>query len=202
MMTQNKKIEIRAATIATTPQDNKMIVTGYAAVLEQPTIICTIGGVNYCEIVDRNAFAGTNMSDVVFRYNHSDNNFLLARTKNNTLTLSVDDKGLLMSADFADIQQGRDLYTLINRKDIDSMSFAFIVAKDSYDPQTHTRRILQFEKIIDVSAVDTPAYDATSINIDDGASISARDYFSARLEMENEVKTKDKKRKRLYLLTF
>jgi HK97 family phage prohead protease len=195
----NKNKEYRSADIAACrefkeqDEEKQLIVEGYAAVIEQPTVICDIDGVKYCEIIDKDAFVGADMSNVPMKYNHSNDFLVLARTRNKTLQLEVDSIGLKVRANLANTTAGQDLYTLIERGDIDKMSFGFTVTKDSYDAITHTRRILQFGKIWDVSAVDTPAYDGTSI--------SARDYFSAQAEMQKRAE-QEEQRKRLYLMTF
>ena len=44
------------------------------------------------------------------------------------------------------------------------MSFCFKVKKERYDQETHTWRVLKIKKLYDVSAVDIPAYDTTSIS--------------------------------------
>jgi hypothetical protein len=201
METINK--EYRSAAIGATeqPEENQLLVSGYAAVIEQPTVICEIDGVQYFEIIDKDAFIGCDMSDVPFKYNHSDDFLVLARTRNKTLSLTVDNKGLFISANLAPVQAGKDLYGLIQRGDIDKMSFGFTVGEENYDSQTRTRRILKIDKLWDVSAVDTPAYDGTSIDIADGAGISVRDYFTAQVEMEKKL-ADEEKRKRLYLMTF
>lgn len=202
--------EYRSASLAAVDQqeENQMLVTGYAAVLEQPTVMCSIDGINYYEVIDKDAFLGADMSDVPFKYNHSNDFLVLARTRNKTLDLAVDTKGLLMKANLAPVQAGKDLYGLIQRGDIDKMSFGFTVDSDSYDAPTHTRRILKISKIWDVSAVDTPAYDGTSIDVDDGSAVSARSYFSAKrdaeklAQKEKEEKQDKEKRDRLYLMTL
>jgi len=200
MNKQNK--EYRSAILAAEEsEENQLIVSGYAAVVEQPTVICEIDGVQYFEIIDKDAFIGCDMSDVPFKYNHSDNFLVLARTRNKTLALTLDNKGLFIQANLAPVQAGNDLYGLIQRGDIDKMSFGFTVAQDSYDAQMRTRRILKIAKVWDVSAVDTPAYDGTSIDIADGSGISARDYFKAQAEMEKCLKDQEQ-RKRLILMTF
>lgn len=207
MMENNNKMqnkEYRSSVLsaaADQAEANQLIVSGYAAVIEQPTVICTIDGIDYYEVIDKDAFLGCDMKNVPFKYNHSDSFLVLARTRNKTLQLSVDNTGLLIKANLAPVQAGKDLYNLIQRGDIDKMSFGFSVEQDSYDSQMRTRRILKISKVWDVSAVDTPAYDGTSIQTDDGGNISARDYFSAQAEMEKQVKDQEK-RKRLILMTF
>ncbi len=72
------------------------------------------------------------------------------------------------------------------------MSFAFTVSEDSYDRDTHMRRILRIERLYDVAAVDIPAYDATSI--------SARSYFSAEAEKVKQAEARAQKIQKLKLL--
>ena len=75
------------------------------------------------------------------------------------------------------------------------MSFAFTVAEESYDKDTRTRKIIRFQRIWDVSAVDIPAYDQTSI--------SARSYFEAQAEAERQAaEAVEELRKRLILRTY
>lgn len=101
------------------------------------------------------------MTDVVMNFNHSGKP--VARTRNNTLSLSVDTIGLRIRAFLGGTEEGRRLYEEIQGGYIDKMSFAFTVRKSEYDRATHTRRITAFQRIFDVAAVDFPAYDGTEI---------------------------------------
>ena len=56
------------------------------------------------------------------------------------------------------------------------MSWAFTVAEDSYNKDTHTRTILKIKKVYDVSAVSCPANADTDI--------SARSYLDGVIEAE------------------
>ena len=70
-------------------EDNdKMEIKGYAVVFNSPE---TYG---YTEVIDSHALDETDMSDVVLRYNHNDSFMVLARTRNHSLNLEKDDKGL------------------------------------------------------------------------------------------------------------
>lgn len=179
-----RAFEMRAA-------DGEMAVEGYAAVFESPAVLYSDGGVDYKEIVDRRAFAGARMADVVMNYNHQGKP--VARTKNGTLTLTADDRGLRVRADLSGTEEGRRLYEEIRGGYIDKMSFAFTVSEDSYDRDTHTRRILGIERLFDVAAVDLPAYDATSI--------SARSLFSAEAERVKQAQAeRAQKKQKLKLL--
>lgn len=149
-------------------------VEGYAATFDQPTVMYEYDGVEYKEVIDRSAFNTTLMQDVVMNYNHGGKP--VARTKNKTLQLMVDDVGLRISADLSGTKEGQDLYDEIRGGYIDKMSFAFTVKEDSYDRETHTRRILGVKRLYDVAAVDIPAYDTTSIQ--------ARSFFEVEAEKE------------------
>ena len=46
---------------------------------------------------------------------------------------------------------------------LDKMSFAFTTKEESYDYDTDTRTILDIDKLYDVSVVDLPYYDSTSV---------------------------------------
>lgn len=137
--------------------NNEMIVEGYAVVFDSPA---THG---FTEIIDRNAFNECDMRDVPLKYNHSDNFLILARTRNNSLELIVDDKGLKIKATLLDTTNNRDIFKMIKAGLLDKMSFAFTVSEEDWDYQTDTRKILKIDKLYDVAVVDTPFYDTTSI---------------------------------------
>ena len=166
----SKDREYRAFEMRAT--DGNMVVEGYAAVFNSPTVLYEYDGVDYIEEIDAGAFQSSEMADVVMNYNHQGKP--VARTKNQTLSLMVDNIGLKIRADLSGTEEGRRLYEEIRGGYIDKMSFAFTVSEDSYDRVTHTRRILGIKRLFDVAAVDVPAYDATNI--------SARAYFSVEAE--------------------
>ena len=139
-------------------EDEQMIVEGYAVVFDSTT---DLGWRK--EVIDRNAFEGCDMSDVCMKYNHSDELLIMARTRNNSLQLFVDDRGLRIRAELIDTTQNRDLYKMIQSRLLDKMSFAFTVAEEEIDYDTDTRRILIIYKLFDVAVVDVPAYESTSI---------------------------------------
>lgn len=178
-----RAFELRAA-------DGEMTVEGYAAIFESPAVLYSCDGVDYREVIDRKAFSGAQMADVVMNYNHQGKP--VARTKNGTLQLRVDSTGLQIRADLSGTEEGRRLYEEIRGGYIDKMSFAFTVSEDSYDRDTHTRRILGIQRLYDVAAVDLPAYDATNI--------SARSYFSAEAEKADRAEARAAKIKKLKLM--
>lgn len=167
----------------------EMRVSGYAAVFDTPEVMLERDGVQYREEIARGAFADTEMRDVVLNYNHTGKP--VARTRNGTLTLTVDERGLYVDADLSGTEEGRRLYEEIKGGYIDKMSFSFVVASDEYDRTTRTRRITGIRRIYDVAAVDIPAYESTSI--------VARSYYQAEAERER-VEAEARRRQRLRIL--
>lgn len=149
-MKEIRMVEMRA--------DEDMIVEGYAVVFDTVT---DLGWVK--EIIDRNALDNADMSDIVMKYNHENSVLPMARTRGGSLQFNVDDHGLKIRASLPDTQTNRDIYTLIKEGVLSKMSFAFTVAKDEYDYDTDTRKILEIDKLYDVSVVDVPAYESTEV---------------------------------------
>ena len=151
--------------------DEKRIVTGYASTFDEPYVLYDGDGWKYLEVVDRGAFDNTDMSDVIMQYDHRGRVF--ARTRNNTLTVKPDDKGLFIEADLAGTEIGRELYEEIRGGYTDRMSFGFTVngefeeyEKTEEGVALYIRHITSVEKLYDVSAVSLPANDGTSIEAD------------------------------------
>lgn len=151
--------------------EEKRIVTGYASTFDEPYVLYDGDGWKYLEVVDRGAFDNTDMSDVIMQYDHRGRVF--ARTRNNTLTVTPDDKGLFIEADLGGTEIGRELYEEIRGGYTDRMSFGFTVngefeeyEKTEEGVALYTRHITSVEKLYDVSAVSLPANDGTSIEAD------------------------------------
>ena len=154
-------------------------VHGVPVVFNTPTCLYEYEGIKFYEQIDRHAFDNCDMSDVIFNYNHGGR--VAARIRNNTLKLSINDVCMEMDAFLGGTEYGRNLLEDIRGGYIDKMSFAFVVDEDGddYDPATHTRTITKIKKLYDVSAVDIPAYDTTSI--------SARSFFEVEYEKEKRA---------------
>ena len=154
-------------------------VHGVPVVFNTPTCLWEYEGVKFYEQIDRHAFDNCDMSDVIFNYNHGGR--VAARIRNNTLKLSLIDVCMEMEAYLGGTEYGRNLLEDIRGGYIDKMSFAFVVDVDGdeYDAATHTRTIKRIKKLYDVSAVDIPAYDTTSI--------SARSFFEVEYEKERKA---------------
>ena len=116
---------------------------------------------------------------------------MYARTRNDSLTYRIVPQGLEIEGHLdKEDERHCNLYRDIEKKRVDKMSFSFVVREDSYDSETRTRTILKIKKLYDVSAVDFPAYNDTSIT-------TARDFFS--VEHERELKELEERRRRQIL---
>ena len=164
-MEENKELRYMEFRALESPEEN-MIIEGYAIVFDIPQTH-SFGKYKFTEVIKRNALDFTNMKDIVLRYNHNDTVCVLARTKNNSLELNIDDTGLKIKATLIDTQSNRDIYKSIKAGLIDSMSFAFSVAPKGdtwdYGENETYRNVTNIEKIFDVSVVDTPFYEDTSV---------------------------------------
>lgn len=158
-----KKIERRTFTIkdveARQAEDGTMRLSGYAAVFNDDSV-----PLPFIERIAPGAFRKTlsETPDVRLLINHE--GLPLARTKNGTLRLTEDQTGLYMDADLPDTQAARDLYTLVERGDVDQMSFAFRVIRQKWN-EGRTERTLTELSLADgdVSVVTYPAYPTTSV---------------------------------------
>jgi HK97 family phage prohead protease len=156
--------ETRLADVTLHEEDNKMILEGYALVFNNETLI---GDEEYgfLEEIDSRALSETKMKDVPMKYNHMDSFLIIARTKNQSLSLTVDSIGLKVRAELLDTNTNQDIYKMVRSGLLDKMSFAFTVDEQVWNREGRIpkRTITKIERLYDVSVVDTPAYDATSI---------------------------------------
>jgi hypothetical protein len=170
----------------------QMIVEGYALTFDQPTVLFEMDGIQYKEMIGKGSLVGTDLTDVIFNYDHSGK--VMARTRNNTLELTVDDRGLKIRARLDGTKEGQALYEEIKGGYIDRMSFAFMTSAEEYNKETRTRTITGIKKIYDVAAVSIPAYESTSI--------SARSFFELEREKERKALDSAELRKKLIMLTY
>jgi hypothetical protein len=78
--------------------------------------------------------------------------------------LTEDEVGLRFDAELPDTSEARDLYTLIERGDVDQMSFAFRVIRQKWNDDRTERTLTEVSLSDgDVSVVTYPAYPTTSV---------------------------------------
>ena len=196
--------ETRFSTIAKRDgeEETKMVVEGYAIVFDEETLIGDEER-GFIEVVDKNALANTNVKDVPFKYNHNDTTLILARTRNGSLSLEVDEKGLKIRAELIDTTSNVDIYKSIVAGLLDKMSFAFTVKSQSWDRsgKIPKRTITAIDRLFDVSVVDLPAYDQTSIQasarslelvetelkaLDDAENLERRTILAKRIKLKTK----------------
>ena len=166
---RNMVLEVRTADETVPEQEERKIVRGYASTFNEPYTLYQDDDWRFDEVVDSHAFDNTDMTDVIMQYDHEGRVF--ARMSNNTLTVTPDEKGLLIEADLGGTELGRQLYEEIRGGYTTKMSFGFTVdgeveTKEKVDgTEVYTRTITSVRKLYDVSAVSIPANDATSISV-------------------------------------
>lgn len=153
-----------AFSVTVTGEEDKRSVEGYALLFDTPS-----DGLSFTEIIERNALDGVIAKSNVFALlNHDSERGILARSKNGegTLTLTVDDKGLKYRFEAPRTALGDELLEYLRRGEISESSFAFTVAKETWDYRddgSWKRTIHQIDRLFDVSPVFDAAYSATSV---------------------------------------
>jgi len=172
--------------------DEGNTIEGHPAIYGQMT---NIGGW-FHEVIERGAFDECNFDDVLFSVNHDLRKIPLARSRrnngNSTMLLQVSETGLYIRANL-DIENNSEagaLYSAVKRGDIDGMSFIFFVDQEKWedlDSDMPTRRIQKIKRVMEVSAVNFPAYSGTDINARDQAVLdsAAKTLDNARSQLDN-----------------
>lgn len=162
------KIETRQNLIASdlrAADDKSNKIIGYAAVFNSDSE--DLGG--FKERIVPGAFKRSLSSgvDVLALVGH-ERNLILGRSKNQTLTLQEDDRGLQVTIDLPDTSYARDLRESVARGDITGMSFGFSVLEDGAkmfrQGDIIIRELLDID-LVEVSVVTMPAYLATSAQL-------------------------------------
>ena len=189
-----RKMELR---VLKTDEDTEpsYMVEGYASTFD-PYVLFSEDGVDYSERIQPEAFEDADLSDVVFRVDHEGP--VYARTSAGTVDVWTDEHGLANKTNLGKTQRARDLFADIEAGNYPQMSFAFTVAEDHYDSETHTRVIDRIRKVFDISAVSFPANPGTEL------SVSTRDYFNGVIEAEKaerlEREEREKQKQRIRIL--
>lgn len=113
-----------------------------------------------------------NNSDIIFLLDHKQDRGILARSTkgDGSLRLSVDDKGLYFEFEAPNTALGDELLEGVKRHDYSKCSFAFVVGEDEYKKDndgTVIRTIKSIRQLYDCSVVVNPAYEETSVTVDE-----------------------------------
>ena len=158
---------------------NKRTFTGYAAVFNSPS-----EPLPFTEFIMPGAFKRSlkSRNEIKMFMNHN-MDIVLGSTRSKTLRLSEDSKGLLAETTLPDTTAGRDLSILMQRGDVNSMSFGFSVPTrgDKWSDDGMTRELHQI-RLHEVSIVTGfPAYEATT------ATVRSIDALATRTGMDADV---------------
>lgn len=149
-------------------QSNPIIV-GYSAMFNARTEIQSFFG-TFTESIDARAFDEVlkERQDTKALFDH-DSRYVLGRVGNNTLELTVDQRGLKATIKpNPAVSYVADLIENIRSGTIHGQSFAFTIKEDKWDfgdeeTDIPHREILSIGKLYDVGPVTYPAYEATTI---------------------------------------
>lgn len=182
-------------------EEDSFIVEGYASTFEEYDL-WEDDDMILRERIEPSAFDEADMSDVVFLLDHCGR--VYARTKNETITLTTDEKGLFTRTDLSKTSASRSVYEDIEAGNYSQMSFAFTVAADRFEEKRaegektiYTRIIDRIAKVFDVSAVGFPANPTTNIGVATRAAFDgAIDKLTAE-RLENEKRSEEEKARKL-----
>jgi HK97 family phage prohead protease len=148
--TRTNHMELRAT-------GDGMTFEGYAAVFNSKS-----EPLPFTEVIKPGAFKrslqGRHRMMLLWNHNASEP---LASTRNGSLKMVEDARGLKVTAKIADTSTGRDVAELIRSGVIDAMSFGFQVKKDSWSADGNTRTLEEIA-LHEVSLVSFPAYEGTA----------------------------------------
>lgn len=177
-----RRIEYRSNNIElmSNKDSDDLRIEGYFAVYDDETELWD----GVYEKIDRHAFDGELNKDIRALMGHNTEK-VLGRTKNKTLTLKSDDKGLWGSILInKDDPEALSLYQKVKRGDIDQCSIGFIPTDEDHETRSYGDLFtVKSCELIEVSVVAFPAYENTSV--------SAR-----KKEFEKESKKRDKLKKK------
>ena len=169
--TRSKEREIR--TLDINPElraidETGMRFSGYAAIFNSASR--DLGG--FVEFIKPGAFARSlaSRNKIMLLWNH-DTSAPLASTRNGSLTLREDERGLFVEATLPDTTLGRDIAAQVRSGLTDSMSFGFQVKRDSWNTRGD-QRTLEDVALFEVSLVTSEAYAATA------GTVSVRNYVA------------------------
>lgn len=172
----------------TEESEAEYIVEGYASTFDR-YLLWDDGEVVIYEEISEDAFEGCDFNDCVFRIDHSGP--VYARVSAGTVELDVDERGLHNINDLSRTEASRKIFEEIKAGNYPQMSFAFSVAEDHYDKETHTRVIDRINKVYDISPVTWPANPNTSL------SARSRDLIDGVIEKEKAERLEQERREQL-----
>ena len=188
---RNLKNQVRSIGKLQTRDDNtetdEMKIEGYFVVFNSETKLFE----NYYEEISDKAFKDIDLTDIRALADH-DTAKVLGRTKSQTLSLSVDEKGLYGEITInKNDSEAVNLYERVKRGDIDQCSFGFNILDETMDTRADgsTKWTITEIELFEVSVVTFPAYADTAVE--------ARSEQMKQLEKRNLQTRKAKLKERI-----
>ena len=188
---RNLKNQVRSIGKLQTRADNnetdEMKIEGYFVVFNSETKLFE----NYYEEISDKAFKDIDLTDIRALADH-DTAKVLGRTKSQTLSLTVDDKGLYGEITInKNDGEAVNLYERVKRQDIDQCSFGFNILNETMEQRADgtTKWTITEIELFEVSIVTFPAYQDTSVE--------ARSEQMKQLEKRNLQKRKQQLKERI-----
>ncbi|MGG1483494.1 HK97 family phage prohead protease [Peribacillus castrilensis] len=162
----NEKMERRAfdlTQVEVRSDENKNIIAGYAAEFEKLSVLLW----GFREKIRKGAFQKSLETNTIKALWNHDTNLVLGSSKNGTLNLWEDDRGLRFELEPPNTTWGKDAMESIRRGDVDGVSFGFEVKTeewDTTDPNNNIRTLVEVE-LHEISPTPFPAYPQTSVGV-------------------------------------
>jgi HK97 family phage prohead protease len=183
MRKEKRNVTFKNVEIRSTEKEGNKVIEG---ILPYDSKSIPMWGV--VEVIDRSAFNKTLRDNAEVRalWNHNDS-FVLGNTKSGTLELENSDDGLICRCELPNTSYANDLYEIVSRGDVKTMSFGFLPVKWS-DSDNGKLRTLKEVKLDEVSyGVTYAAYPETS------SQTYLRGFMKRKIDIEsiNEILEKE-----------
>lgn len=173
MKTPEKEIRMLPTTIeirASEGEDGRRTIVGSIKYNTESAVLRDVWGDEFVEVIDKEAFKDSLASrNVVALWSH-DTSQVLGNTKSGTLRLTNTETELRFELDIPNTSAGNDAWELIQRGDVDGVSFGMRVVKDKWSSEKrengriYKRQILAAE-LYEISPVAFPAYPANVVSV-------------------------------------
>lgn len=160
-----------------------VVISGYAAVFNSKTSI----GDFFEEVIAPGAFARTisENGDIRALFNHNWDH-VLGRTRNGTLKVEEDTRGLKFKVELPNTSLARDLAESMKRGDINQCSFGFWATGEAWDYSVEPAvRTLNEVELYEISVVSIPAYEDTEVSL---RSKEIDEQVEKRIKILNQIK--------------
>lgn len=158
-MTVEQRTQTRTLEVRQSEEGNGLTVSGYAIRYDEPSQPLEYG---FREIIKPGAFnESLQQRNIVALHQHDDKQ-LLGSTQSNSLRLEERSEGIYFELDL--LESRKELFELVKRGDLASMSFGFSVEDEKFNRNGDTDiREVRKGTLYEISLVHTPAYKTSTV---------------------------------------